>query len=147
MVTGRTSLRSPEYSPISSSVNDVRATSSRFHCRPATVLVTRMSVVAPALAMAAAPTSVFPAPHGRTTTPEPPAQKPSTPSAWEARSSHPAWSSSMACAPPPRLGAPEGGRLAVDVARGVLGGPADLEQHLLETAALGGVHRDGVVVD
>jgi len=33
------------------------------HCRPATVFVTRISVVAPASAMAAAPTSVLPAPH------------------------------------------------------------------------------------
>jgi hypothetical protein len=81
-VTGRISLRSPEYSPISSSVRLVRATSSRFHCRPATVLVTRISVVACAFAMAAAPTSVLPAPHGSTTTPEPPAQKPSTASRW-----------------------------------------------------------------
>ena len=69
IVTGRISLRSPEYSPISSSVSDVRATSSRFHCRPATVFVTRISVVAFAVAIAAAPTRVLPAPHGSTTTP------------------------------------------------------------------------------
>ena len=37
--------------------------------------------------------------------------------------------------------------LAVDVAGQILGGPADLEQHLLEPAALAGVHDDGVVVD
>src|SRR3712207_6875841 len=71
MGTGRFSLRSPEYSPISSSVSEVRAISSRFHCRPATVLVTRISVVALASAIAAAPTSVLPAPQGSTTTPEP----------------------------------------------------------------------------
>ena len=82
MVTGRISLRSPEYSPISSSVSDVRAISSRFHCRPATVLVTRISVVAPALAIAAAPTIVLPAPHGSTTTPEPPAQNESAAICW-----------------------------------------------------------------
>ena len=82
MVTGRISLRSPEYSPISLSVNDVRAISSRFHCRPATVLVTRISVVAPALAMAAAPTMVLPAPQGSTTTPEPPAQNESAAICW-----------------------------------------------------------------
>ena len=82
MVTGRISLRSPEYSPISSSVSDVRASSSRRHCRPATVLVTRISVVAPALAIAAAPTRVLPAPQGSTTTPEPPAQNPSTACSW-----------------------------------------------------------------
>ncbi len=82
MVTGRISLRSPEYSPISFSVNDVRAINSRFHCRPATVLVTRISVVAPALAMAAAPTIVLPAPHGSTTTPLPPAQNDSQAISW-----------------------------------------------------------------
>ena len=38
-------------------------------------------------------------------------------------------------------------RLAVDVAGEVLRGPAELEQHLLEVAALAGVHDDGVVVD
>ena len=56
MVTGRISLREPEYSPISSSVSDVRWSSSSFHCRAATVLVTRISVVALASAIAAAPT-------------------------------------------------------------------------------------------
>src|ERR687883_138679 len=55
IVTGRISLRSPEYSPISSSVSEVRATSSRFHCRPATVFVTRINVVAFAVAGAQAP--------------------------------------------------------------------------------------------
>ena len=38
-------------------------------------------------------------------------------------------------------------RLAVDVPGEVLGRPAQLEQRLLEVAALGGVHDDGVVVD
>ncbi|SGO74623.1 Uncharacterised protein [Mycobacterium tuberculosis] len=82
MVAGRISLRSPENSPISFSVSEVRATSSRFHCRAATILVTRINVVAPALAIAAAPTSVLPAPHGSTTTPEPPAQNESAASRW-----------------------------------------------------------------
>ena len=81
-MTGRISLRSPEYSPISSSVSDVLASSSRFHCRPATVLVTRIRVVALALAIAAAPTIVLPAPQGSTTTPEPPAQKESAAICW-----------------------------------------------------------------
>ena len=36
---------------------------------------------------------------------------------------------------------------AVDVAGEVLGGPADLEQHLLDAAALAVVHDDGVVVE
>jgi hypothetical protein len=35
----------------------------------------------------------------------------------------------------------------VDIAGEVLGGPADLEQHLLEVAPFGGVHGHGVVVD
>ena len=82
MVTGRISLREPEYSPISSSVSVVRFSSSCRHCRAATVLVTRISVVACASAIAAAPTIVLPAPHGSTTTPEPPCQKPSTASRW-----------------------------------------------------------------
>ena len=38
-------------------------------------------------------------------------------------------------------------RLAVDVARLVLRGPADLEQLLLEVAALGRVHEHAVGVD
>jgi hypothetical protein len=82
MVTGRTSLRAPEYSPISSWVNVVRLSSSCRHCRAATVFVTRISVVAFASAIAAAPTIVLPAPQGSTTTPEPPCQKPSTASRW-----------------------------------------------------------------
>src|SRR4028119_1757288 len=53
MVTGLISFFSPEYSPISSSVSEVRLSSSLFHCRPLTVLVTRMSVVAPARGTAA----------------------------------------------------------------------------------------------
>ena len=38
-------------------------------------------------------------------------------------------------------------RLAVYVARQILGGPADLEQHLLDPAAFAGVHQYGVGVD
>ena len=45
MVTGRTSLRDPEYSPISSAVREVKRMSSSFHWRAETALVTRMSVV------------------------------------------------------------------------------------------------------
>ena len=37
--------------------------------------------------------------------------------------------------------------LAVDVAGQILGGPADFEQHLLDTAPFAVVHHDGVVVD
>ena len=75
MVTGRICFLAPEYSPISSAVSEVRLINSSRHCRAETVLVTRISVVARALAMAAAPTMVLPAPQGRTTTPEPPCQK------------------------------------------------------------------------
>ena len=82
MVTGRISLRAPEYSPISSSVSDVRFSSSSRHCRAETVLVTRIRVVALAWAIAPAPTRVLPAPQGRTTTPEPPCQNPSTACCW-----------------------------------------------------------------
>jgi hypothetical protein len=78
MVTGRISLREPEYSPISFSVNEVKRMSSSFHCRAETALVTRTSVVVELLAITAAPTRVLPAPQGRTTTPDPPAQKAST---------------------------------------------------------------------
>ena len=56
--------------------------SSSFHCRADTVLVTRIRVVAFASAIIAAPTSVLPAPHGSTTTPEPPAHSDSTASRW-----------------------------------------------------------------
>ncbi len=82
IVTGRTSFLAPEYSPISSSVSEVRLISSSRHWRADTVLVTRMSVVALAVAIAAAPTMVLPAPQGSTTTPEPPCQKESTASCW-----------------------------------------------------------------
>ena len=81
-MTGRTSLTEPLYSPISSAVREVRRISSSFHCRALTVLVTRISVVALASAIAAAPTRVLPAPHGSTTTPEPPCQNDSTASRW-----------------------------------------------------------------
>ena len=89
MVTGRISLREPEYSPISSSVRLVRLSSSSRHCRALTVFVTRIRVVALARAIAAAPTIVLPAPQGSTTTPEPPCQKPSTASVWYGRSVQP----------------------------------------------------------
>ena len=82
MVTGLTSFFAPEYSPISASVSEVRRSSSSRHWRALTVLVTRMSVVAFASAIAAAPTSVLPAPHGSTTTPDPPCQKDSAASRW-----------------------------------------------------------------
>ena len=75
-------MTEPEYSPISSAVREVRRNSSSFHCRARTVLVTRIRVVAPASAIAAAPTIVLPAPHGSTTTPDPPCQNDSTASRW-----------------------------------------------------------------
>src|SRR5690606_39089683 len=88
MVTGLISFFDPEYSPISSSVSVVRRTSSSRHWRALTVLVTRMSVVVPDLAIAPAPTIVLPAPHGSTTTPDPPYQNPSTACAWYGRGAH-----------------------------------------------------------
>ena len=100
MVTGRISLRVPLYSPISSSVRLVRFTSSCFHCRAETVLVTRISVVDLACAIAPAPTSVLPAPQGRTTTPLPPCQKFSTACFWYGRSAQPSSASSIGCASP-----------------------------------------------
>ena len=48
---------------------------------------------------------------------------------------------------PAVLGEVDRVRLAVDVAGEVLGRPAELEQRLLEVAALAGVHGDGVVVE
>ena len=135
MVTGRISLLSPEYSPISSSVSDVRAISSRFHCRPATVFVTRIRVVAFAFAIAAAPTSVLPGAAGQH---------------HDAGAAGPEAFDGLllvVAQVPVALVEVDGVRLAVDVAGEVLGGPADLEQRLLEPAALGGVDRDGVVVD
>ena len=48
---------------------------------------------------------------------------------------------------PPLLGEGDLVRLAVDVAGVVLGGPAQLEQRLLEVAPLGGVDDDGQIVD
>lgn len=100
MVTGRISFFVPLYSPISSSVSEVRLISSLFHCRAETVLVTRISVVAFASAIAPAPTSVLPAPQGSTTTPDPPCQNPSTACFWYGRSAQPSSASSMACASP-----------------------------------------------
>ena len=100
MVTGRISFLEPEYSPISSGVRLVRRTSSSRHCRAETVLVTRMSVVVLAVAMAAAPTIVLPAPQGSTTTPDPPWKNDSAACAWYGRSSQPSCSRSMAWASP-----------------------------------------------
>ena len=72
IVTGRICLRFPEYSPISSGVKLVLRNSSAFHCLAETEFVTRISVVVCTWAMVAAPTTVLPAPHGRTTTPDSP---------------------------------------------------------------------------
>ena len=135
MVTGRISLRSPEYSPISSSVSVVRLSSSCFHCRAETVLVTRIRVVALMRAIAAAPTIVLPAPQGSTTTPEPPATKASAARSWYLPQR------------PAVLDQVDGVRLAVDVAGEVLGRPAELEQRLLEVAALGGVDDHRLLVE
>ncbi len=99
-MTGRISFVVPEYSPISSSVRVVRASSSSRHWRAETVLVTRISVVRCIAAIAPAPTRVLPAPQGRTTTPEPPWRKPSTASVWYGRSCQPSSASAIGCASP-----------------------------------------------
>ena len=136
MVTGRISLRAPEYSPISSSVSEVRLSSSSRHCRAETVLVTRIRVVGlgqrhgpgadEGLAGAAGQHDDARTRRARTRRP---------PAAGRAAATSPSLSRSI------------GVRLAVDVAGLVLGRPADLEQLLLEVAALGGVHDDAVGVD
>lgn len=72
MVIGRISFVDPEYSPTSSSVSEVRARISSFHCRAATEFVTRISVVVCTRDIVATPTMVLPAPQGRTTTPDSP---------------------------------------------------------------------------
>ena len=100
-MTGFTSFTWPEYSPISSSVSEVRRSSSARHCRADTVLVTRMSVVVLETAIAPAPTRVLPAPQGSTTTPEPWSKKLFTASFWYARSAQPpSWSRSISCGVP-----------------------------------------------
>ena len=92
-MTGRICLASPEYSPMSSSPSVVLSSSSRRHCRAATMLVTRISVLVRALAITPIPTTVLPAPHGSTTTPLPPdgppaAQNVSTDCSWNGRSAN-----------------------------------------------------------
>ena len=72
MVIGRISFVDPEYSPTSSSVRVVRRRISSFHCLAETEFVTRMSVVVCTRDIVATPTIVFPAPQGRTTTPDSP---------------------------------------------------------------------------
>ncbi len=129
-MTGRISFLAPEYSPISSAVSVVRRSSSSRHCRAATVLVTRISVVAWASAIASAPTIVLPEPQGSTTTPEPPCQKPSAASVWYGRGCQ-------------QVGLQaDGVPLAVDVAGDVLRRPAELDEGLLQVAALAGVDDD-----
>lgn len=99
-MTGLISFVCPEYSPMSSSVRLVRASSSARHWRAETVLVTRMSVVVSVAAIAPAPTMVFPAPHGSTTTPEPAAAKWATASAWYGRIDQPSSSRSISSGVP-----------------------------------------------
>ncbi|CAI8300473.1 MAG: Uncharacterised protein [Cellulomonadaceae bacterium TMED98] len=82
MVTGLISFTLPEYSPISSSVSEVRSSSSRRHCLAAKVLVTKINVAWSSSAITPAPTSVFPAPQGRHTTPDPAPTKRSMARSW-----------------------------------------------------------------
>ena len=135
MVTGRISLRSPEYSPISSSVSEVRATSSRFHCRAATMLVTRISVVALGFRH-----------RGR-------ADQRLTGAARKYHHPGAAGPERVRCQllviaqVPVVLLQADRVRLAVYVAREILRGPTDLEQQLLDPAPFAGVHDHGVIID
>ena len=131
MVTGRISLRAPEYSPISSSVSEVRLSSSSLPLpgRDRVGHQDQRGRLGPGHrgraderlagaagqhddAGAAVPEAVDGLAAGRA-----------------AASSRPASSVDRV-------------RLAVDVPGQVLGRPAELEQHLLEVAALGRVHGD-----
>ena len=135
MVTGRISLRSPEYSPISSSVSDVRATSSRFHCRRRhdvgdqdqrrRLRFGHRGRADQRLAGAAGQHH-----HAGTARPE-----------------RVGGHLLVVAQLPAVLLQADRVRLAVDVAGEILGRPTDLEQHLLDPAPLAGVHDDGVVVD
>ncbi len=135
MVTGRISFFSPLYSPISSSVRVVRASSSRRHCRPATVLVTRISVVALALRHRGRADQRLAGAAGQHD------------HAGAARPEHVRGLLLVVAQMPAGLVELDRVRLAVDVAGEVLGRPADLEQRLLEPAALGRVDEHRVVVD
>ena len=135
MVTGRISLRAPEYSPISSSVSEVRLTSSSRHCRALTVLVTRIRVVVDERAMAPGADEGLARAAGEHD---------------DARAAvEEAVDGLLLVRPqvPAVLEQVDLVRLAVDVAREVLGRPAELEQHLLEVAALGRVDDDVGRVD
>ena len=135
MVTGRISLRSPEYSPISSSVSEVRASSSRRHCRPDDGVGHQDQRGRAGLGHRGGADQGLAGAAGQ-------------------------HDDTRAAGPEPLDGlllvgaqVPVAGvqldvvRLAVDVAGLVLGRPADLEQRLLEVAALGRVHDHGVLVD
>ncbi len=78
MVTGRTDVRSPEYSPTSEESRSVRVSSSCRHCRLATMLVVRISVCVETRRSASMPIRVLPAPQGSTRTPLPPPTPPAT---------------------------------------------------------------------
>ena len=95
IVTGARFLLLPEYSAMSSSVRLVFSSSSSRHCLAATVLVTKIRVLAFTSAIIAAPTMVLPAPQGSTTTPEPPSSNLSAASRWYPRSDQFCWLSSI----------------------------------------------------
>ena len=77
IVTARTSFAAPVYSPIWSSPSRVFSRSSRRHWVTAVWFVVRISVLRPTRAITPMPTTVLPAPHGRTITPLPPSALPS----------------------------------------------------------------------
>ena len=79
---GRISLAWLEYSPMASGATVVRASSSARHWASEAELLVTISVSQRCTAIAARPTIVFPAPHGRTTTPAPAASQASAASRW-----------------------------------------------------------------
>ncbi len=81
-MTGRISLRRPEYSPMASGASVVLSHSSRRHCATDAALLVTISVSAPCCAIAAIPTMVLPAPQGSTITPAPASANAAAASRW-----------------------------------------------------------------
>ena len=136
IVTGRISLRAPEYSPISCSVRLVRRISSSRHCRAATVFVTRISVVVCDLRHRRGADQRLAGAAGQDD---------------DAGAAVPEALDRLGLVGPQRpalLVQLDRVLLAVDVAGEVLGRPAELEQHLLEVARArwGGRRRSSRVV-
>ena len=135
IVTGRTSLTEPEYSPISSSVSDVRLRSSSFHCRADDGVGHQDQRGGGARGHGGRPHQRLAGTAGKHD---------------DAAAAGPEVLRGqllVGAQLPAGLVEHDGVRRAVDVAGQVLGRPADLQQQLLELAALGGVHHHGLAVD